>query len=314
MSSLQRRSPRVANRAVALAVLICVSISLPAAQGGAKKAKTTSTTKPKVAGPWTAASFCRTTPTFASVGKLSSDQLIEVSGIAASQRDPNVVWVHNDSGDAARIFALDLHGKLIGTHTFSEVAAVDWEDIASAPTKTGGILAIADIGDNTRSRANVVVYRVAEPARPEISGDVGSVDTFTLTYPDGPRDAEAFTIGADGSFWIVEKALFAPAGVYRLPGGSPPGPHVLERVAELPATTAPVTAMTGVVGAQPVILRTVLGFEVFAAIAHPFSAAATCRLRGPSERQGEAVAWLADGRLITIGEGRFSDVWVVTAG
>ena len=49
-------------------------------------------------------------PVFAppeTVATVADDRLDEISGIIASRRNPHVWWVHNDSGDTARIFASD---------------------------------------------------------------------------------------------------------------------------------------------------------------------------------------------------------------
>ena len=49
-------------------------------------------------------------PTFAngsSAGSVSVSGLSECSGLVASRNNVNVLWVHNDSGDSARLFALD---------------------------------------------------------------------------------------------------------------------------------------------------------------------------------------------------------------
>ncbi|HCL69480.1 MAG TPA: hypothetical protein DIC65_00410, partial [Actinobacteria bacterium] len=42
------------------------------------------------------------------VCRFDDRRLTEISGMAASLMHENVVWVHNDSSDAARLYALDL--------------------------------------------------------------------------------------------------------------------------------------------------------------------------------------------------------------
>jgi hypothetical protein len=39
-------------------------------------------------------------------GNVQSSLVIEASGLAASRKNANVLWVHNDSGDSARVFAM----------------------------------------------------------------------------------------------------------------------------------------------------------------------------------------------------------------
>jgi hypothetical protein len=38
------------------------------------------------------------------VGTIANASITEASGIAASRRNANVLWVHNDSGDTERVF------------------------------------------------------------------------------------------------------------------------------------------------------------------------------------------------------------------
>ena len=46
------------------------------------------------------------------VGTVMAPATREASGIVASRKNPGVLWVHNDSGDTARLFALSYTGKL----------------------------------------------------------------------------------------------------------------------------------------------------------------------------------------------------------
>ena len=45
--------------------------------------------------------------------EIGFDSLNEVSGISRSPRFPNQFWLHNDSGDSARLFAIDQSGSLL---------------------------------------------------------------------------------------------------------------------------------------------------------------------------------------------------------
>ena len=51
-------------------------------------------------------------------GTLSSKQMDETSGIAASTVNPGIYYVHNDSGDTSRFFAITPDGKLKTTIFF----------------------------------------------------------------------------------------------------------------------------------------------------------------------------------------------------
>ena len=67
------------------------------------------------------------------VGKLSEEELDEVSGLVASRAQSDLLWVHNDSGDGPRVFALDLSGRVRLEVTLRGADAVDFEDLAIGP-------------------------------------------------------------------------------------------------------------------------------------------------------------------------------------
>ena len=139
--------------------------------------------------------------------KLQDSAIAELSGLAASRKYPGLLWGHNDSGDLARIFALNGRGETIATVDFSGLEARDWEDIAVA----GQWIYIAEIGDNFSVNENIRVYRVREPdLKPDKLGQDITVqardwEEMTLHYPGGARDAESLCVTPDGRILIVSK-------------------------------------------------------------------------------------------------------------
>lgn len=133
-------------------------------------------------------------------GTVLAGRLDEISGLAASRTAPGVLWVHNDSGDNSRIYTIDLEGQLLGTYTLGGVFVEDGEDIAIGPGPEPGVdyVYYGDIGDNDGVRPFVHVYRFPEPAiDPAVTGIrvfIEDVETITLAYPDGARDAETLLI------------------------------------------------------------------------------------------------------------------------
>jgi hypothetical protein len=126
----------------------------------------------------------------------------EASGLAVSRGHPGLLWTHNDSGNEAVLHAIEQTGTVRGK---VQVPARlrDWEDVSAAPCNTGGAcLYIGDIGDNEMSRRTIQVYRIAEPN----PGDrqTGRPEVVSLTYPDGPHNAEAMFV-ADERIFIVTK-------------------------------------------------------------------------------------------------------------
>lgn len=150
---------------------------------------------------------------------IQSDLIPESSGLARSQRDPKVLWTHNDSGGNAEGFALDTDGRLLGTLTLVDgstggtpvtALALDWEDMASFTRGGVPYLVFADIGDNNAFRPNLTLYVVEEP---DLAGlatpfamTVTPAQVISASYPDGPRDAESLAVDGDtNTFYILSK-------------------------------------------------------------------------------------------------------------
>ena len=155
--------------------------------------------------------------------------LHETSGLAVSRRHAGVLWTHNDSGGEPVVYALDRSGRVVGAVRVTGARNLDWEDIALGPCASGDCLYIGDIGDNGAVRPSVDIYRVPEPA----PGDARSApaERLTLTYPDGPRDAEALYVLPDTSLYIVSKGRQGPVALYRVPrGAGPRAPLQLARI------------------------------------------------------------------------------------
>ena len=145
----------------------------------------------------------------------------EVSGLAQSRTNPNVFWVHNDSGDQARAYAVSREGALLGSYTLAGATAIDWEDMAIGPAPGGrSYLYLADIGDNDGRRMSVRVYRVLEPLvdadeAPAVE-TLSGVTAYAFVYEDGPRDAEGFMVDPlTNDFYIVSKRELDGSRLYR---------------------------------------------------------------------------------------------------
>lgn len=156
-------------------------------------------------------------PTFsngANAGNVSVSGLVECSGIVASRNNANVLWVHNDSNDSARLFALDTQGRRLGTYNLTGASHTDYEDIGIGPGPLTNVsyLYVGDIGDNGESRGSIRVYQIPEPAaysrqytNPPTVG-VKGVRSITLNYPDSPHNAESLFIDPwTGDLFIVTK-------------------------------------------------------------------------------------------------------------
>jgi hypothetical protein len=89
--------------------------------GGTTTTAASSTTTTTVA---TAAALCAAGAP-QQVGTVTHSELPEVSGVVASRTHPDVLWVHNDSGDRARVFAVNRSGVTLRQYPIDGATAVD---------------------------------------------------------------------------------------------------------------------------------------------------------------------------------------------
>ncbi|WP_158824779.1 hypothetical protein [Mucilaginibacter lacusdianchii] len=147
-------------------------------------------------------------------GHLQSKEMDETSGIVASDIHPNVYYVHNDSGDTSRFFAITPSGQLKGTFYYqgepkknNRFNVTDCEDIAIGPGPASGksYVYIGDIGDNSANRKHITVYRVPEPTLADTAQHVQATPLY-VKYPDGPKDAETMMVDpVEKLIYIVSK-------------------------------------------------------------------------------------------------------------
>jgi hypothetical protein len=134
------------------------------------------------------------------VNALARQDLLEVSGVAASRINSGILYIHQDSNDPNQVYLTDGSGANNGTLTLTSVSNRDWEDIAVGPGPVAGVsyVYVGDIGDNDSKYSSVFVYRFPEPdltgkTLPFIS-DIPTVDKIELKYPDGPGNAETLMV------------------------------------------------------------------------------------------------------------------------
>lgn len=138
------------------------------------------------------------------LAKLKHKKINESSGLAASHRNENLFWTHNDSGDKARLYCFNRTGDHKGTCKVKKAGAIDWEDMCSFKFNGKSKLLIADIGDNGARRKSCRLYLMNEPSDP--SEDVKKLQVLKLRYSTGPMDCEAIGIDlASKKLLFVEK-------------------------------------------------------------------------------------------------------------
>ena len=233
---------------------------------------------------------------------LSDGRIVESSGLARSTYARPLLWTHNDSGDSARVFAVDpATGDTVGVTHWSE-HPVDTE--ALAPGGPGHVW-VGDIGDNGWDRDHVTVYRFREPR--SLKSGAGRATAYDFTYPDGPRDAEALLVRPDnGRVFIVSKDDNGGA-VYRAPRRlSTSTVNKLQRVTDAPAT---VTGGTFAPDGKSLVLVNYTRAYTYAGIG---GAAQSDTSKVNNSAQGESVEISRDGRRMFLGqEGSDSPVYAV---
>jgi hypothetical protein len=255
---------------------------------------------------------CKRCAAPASVGVVDMPEISEASGLAASAVHAGVVYVHNDSGDRPRFFALDGSGQSLASYEVDGAFAVDWEDMAAGPCGAGyeahaRCLYFGDVGDNFELRSSATVYRVMEPATIEPGEHHVVGEALTFVYPDGSHDCETLLVHPlTGELFVVTKVKTGAGGVYRFPMPLTPGAQAtLSWVAWVRAPVGSERFTAGDVHPEGsgVILRTYthLFYYPMAGDVAAALSGAPCVLPVAAEKQGEAVAWAArgDGYLTT---------------
>jgi hypothetical protein len=260
----------------------------------------------------------------AHLANLENKSINESSGIAPSKKNPEVFWTHNDSGDRPFIYAFDRRGKSLGVWLVMGAQAEDWEDMARGPGPKPGesYLYLGDIGDNSKKRDYVTVYRVAEPViNPQDSAstrqnprNTEAAEVIQLKYPDGKQNAEALLVHpSTGDLYIVAKVGGAPAGVYKMRSPVPTSEvSVLVRVGEFPHSLIGLVTGGDISpgGDRAILCGYFAAYEMTLPGRKPASAfdeiwkQPAVPVNIGTRRQGEAVCYRADGlALLATSEG-----------
>jgi hypothetical protein len=254
-------------------------------------------------------------------GPLASAAIGEASGLAASRQHPGSYYVHNDSGDVARFFAIDGTGADLGTYYVGGARALDWEDMAAGPCNARSCLYLGDVGDNLRMRSQYVIYRVPEPAR-LTPGDHNVVgEPLPFSYPDGSHNCETVLAHpTSGELFVVTKVTQGISSLYRFPMPLTPGVAVtLEKLTDLTPPTGNQSVTSGDIHPTSlgVLLRTYthLWFYPIATDVPAALGTMPCGVPVAMEDQGEAVAWtIAGDGYLTVSEGSQSQLFLSQCG
>ena len=156
-------------------------------------------------------------PPFAQLsGLILAPRLDEISGMATSRAHDGTLWVANDGGNTADLYAIGPRGGLQATLHVAGVVNTDWEDLAAFDLDGRHYILIADTGDNGGLRKTLQLHAVEEP-RSLADGTVRPAWSIAFRWPDGPRDCEAVTVdAARGEILLISKRR-QPPEVWSLP-------------------------------------------------------------------------------------------------
>jgi hypothetical protein len=265
-------------------------------------------------------------------GRLASKKIDEASGIAASRRNKGVFYVHNDSGDRPRFYAIDENGRDLGRYLLKGIVSNDWEDMAvgGAADHEGSFIYFGDIGDNSRERSTVDIIRIPEPAvdlhrkvgKQELKGAI----VFTVQFPGGiAHNSETLLLDPDTyDLYIITKVRRGESKIFRYPAPQDPTKVVvLEEVGSAQFGTNKLPGANQLTGGDiapernQIILRTYSQVLVWKrepgnTIAETLTKPA-CLILRHTEPQGEAIAWTLDGSTyVTVSEGAYPPLFFST--
>jgi hypothetical protein len=235
---------------------------------------------------------------------IQSPAIVESSGLARSTFARGLLWTHNDSGGRPQVFAVDGHGRTRTTVTLRGASARDWEAITTGPRHR---LWVGDVGNNSRSRSVITVYRFAEPRSLKQSMSIGAT-RFDLRYPDGNHNSEGIMVHPrTGRLFVVSKSSSGGA-IYRAPKRlSKTEVNTLRRVARAPKK---VTGASFAPDGRSFALCNYSKAWIYRSIGGKGK-----QIDKPSLRQGESIEYARNGSTIFMGsEGRRSPVYRVTVG
>lgn len=234
--------------------------------------------------------------------------LVELSGLTVVG---DTIYAVGDSGTDDRVAVMDSSCRVVEWIP-NPVDPYDVEDM----TSRSGRLWLADIGDNAGVRETIAMTDL------NLTDRTGTVRR--MTYPTGPRDAEAILLEADGRPVVVTKDATGNSEVFTadvpVEDLAAPGPTPLRSVGPFVLTS------TGTEGGPPLIdgsvmvtgaavdaggtvaaVRTYTDVYLFrigdAGVAAALLEPPAVTLPLPAQPQGEAIAFLDNGDLLVASEG-----------
>ena len=221
------------------------------------------------------------------VFRFQDPAIVEASGLVVQR---GLFVTTNDSGDTGRVFAVDpSDGRTVGVTSWPG----EPEDVeALAPAGPDGVW-VGDIGDNSKDRESVSVTRLPiAAAYDEVPGE-----TYELTYPGPPQDAESLLADPRSGRLLVASKGILGGSLYAAPRQlSADGPN---RMRELGDILAIATDGAFFPDGRHLVLR-----NYGRAVVYSYPGLEEIgELDLPVQQQGEAIAVADDGRVYITSEG-----------
>ncbi|WP_066904016.1 hypothetical protein [Millisia brevis] len=234
--------------------------------------------------------------------------LVELSGLTVVG---DTIYAVGDSGNDDRVAAMDSSCQVLEWIP-NPIDPYDVEDM----TYRNGRLWLADIGDNAGVRDTIAMTDL------NLTDRTGAV--HRMTYPDGPRDAEAILLEADGRPVVITKDAGGNSEIFTadvpVEDLAAPGPTPMRAVGPFVVTS------TGTEGGPPLIdgslmvtgaaidasgtvaaVRTYTDLYLFrigdGGVAQSLLGPPALVVPLPAQPQGEAIAFLDNGDLLVASEG-----------
>jgi hypothetical protein len=153
------------------------------------------------------------------LSELTDKKLKEASGLAASVKNPGLLWTLNDSGNEAEVYLLDKDLKINLTITLTGVDNRDWEDIVvgPGPDPAQTYIYVGDIGDNDAAYEFKYIYRFQEPkltTQDQIA--ISDFDKIIFKLEGSVKDTESLFIDPGSKNLYVVSKREEPVFVYEL--------------------------------------------------------------------------------------------------
>jgi hypothetical protein len=226
---------------------------------------------------------------------IKDGRILSSSGLA---RDVNagLYWTANESGARGVVYGLTTSGAVRGTLNY-RATPVDVEGLAVV----NDTLYVGDIGDRTRSRSFVTVYRFDSP---RATGLTVTYRSYDFAFGDGPKNAETLLVTDSGRILVVTAGK--NAAIYA--GPPQPSRQVVNRLTKVADAPADITDGAFLPGGKKIALRS--NTTVYVLDAGSYETVASAELS--TQPKGKSLAVSLDGQSLLLGtQGRNAKVYSV---